>query len=563
MNAAGAARFLRTAARLHPRQVAARLQAALRPAVPAASLDAPGPPPGTLPAAPAFAGLRLHHPGPAASAEAAGIRRGRFTLYGWTRELGHPRPDWMLGERRRDRLFAISLHYHGFAPALAVRSPALFKALIDDWIARCGPGQPGALALAWNPYAAATRIAHWCRAHGAAGAAFWRREPEFHGRFVGSLRRQAALVFERPEWHLLGNHLVRDALGMAAAAAFFGQERAEPAGSLGSRALAFALRVAPGQVLPDGGPAERSPMYHAQVLEDLLAVRTLLEPQGGAALDPLIARMRGALTWMRHPDGQVPLLNDSTLNGAAHPATLGLGPLPQGSRLFPDTGLFVHHGPLASLFFDVGEVGDRWQPGHAHADSLSFECSWKGERLVVDPGAFGYDDDDVRAGDRSTLAHNTLCIDGRDSSECWSIFRVGRRARPRDRAWGGPGPQAWASAAHDGYRFLPGRPLHRRRVAVDARGVSVSDEVRGGGVHQVEAGLLLAPGWSARARPGGWDLRKGPLALRVTVRGPAGVGLSVEDRPYHPGYGVEAPARRLCVRWKGALPLSLEWRLGA
>ena len=38
-------------------------------------------------------------------------------------------------------------------------------------------------------------------------------------------------------------------------------------------------------------------------------------------------------------------------------------------------------------------------------------------------------DDERRRYDRSTAAHNTVSIDGTDSSEVWQIFRVGRRAK--------------------------------------------------------------------------------------------------------------------------------------
>ena len=90
----------------------------------------------------------------------------------------------------------------------------------------------------------------------------------------------------------------------------------------------------------------------------------------------------------------------------------------------------VWHGDPWSVFFDVGEVGPAVQPGHAHADSLTFECSFRGRRLVVDPGSFAYDACARRTYDRGTRSHPTVVIDGADSSEVWHVFRLGRRARP-------------------------------------------------------------------------------------------------------------------------------------
>ena len=104
----------------------------------------------------------------------------------------------------------------------------------------------------------------------------------------------------------------------------------------------------------------------------------------------------------------------------------------RGCQFFPYAGMVVRHGDPWTVFFDVGPVGPDYQPGHAHADTLALETSYRGSRLFVDPGTFAYDRDERRHYDRSTAAHNTVCIDGRDSSEVWHIFRVGRRAYPLD-----------------------------------------------------------------------------------------------------------------------------------
>ena len=59
---------------------------------------------------------------------------------------------------------------------------------------------------------------------------------------------------------------------------------------------------------------------------------------------------------------------------------------------------------------------------------LSFQClvivSWlTPERLYMDR---------ISSDDAGTAAHNTVTIDGEDSSEVWGGFRVARRARPID-----------------------------------------------------------------------------------------------------------------------------------
>ena len=48
-----------------------------------------------------------------------------------------------------------------------------------------------------------------------------------------------------------------------------------------------------------------------------------------------------------------------------------------------------------------------------------------------DSGTSTYERDSERLRQRGTAAHNTVQLGGVDSSEVWSGFRVGRRARPR------------------------------------------------------------------------------------------------------------------------------------
>src|SRR5690606_15807738 len=95
----------------------------------------------------------------------------------------------------------------------------------------------------------------------------------------------------------------------------------------------------------------------------------------------------------------------------------------------------AERGPFV-LFCDVGAIGPDYLPGHAHADSLTFELSVRGQRCVVDSGCSTYAAGPERSRQRGTAAHNTVLVDGEDSSEVWGSFRVARRARARDvAAW--------------------------------------------------------------------------------------------------------------------------------
>ena len=63
-----------------------------------------------------------------------------------------------------------------------------------------------------------------------------------------------------------------------------------------------------------------------------------------------------------------------------------------------------------------------------HADNLSFEWSLGEQRVLVNSGTSLYGVSSERHRQRKTKSHNTVEIDGFDSSEIWSGFRVARRA---------------------------------------------------------------------------------------------------------------------------------------
>jgi uncharacterized heparinase superfamily protein len=128
------------------------------------------------------------------------------------------------------------------------------------------------------------------------------------------------------------------------------------------------------------------------------------------------------------------------------------------------------------VILDVGAIGPDYIPGHAHADTLSFELHVDGMPVIVDSGTSTYEDCTLRHWQRSTRAHNTVEIDGQDSSEVWGSFRVARRARTTVLKES----KDFVEARHDGYRRLPGKPLHKREWRFSARCVQIRDNISGG-----------------------------------------------------------------------------------
>src|SRR5207237_3863965 len=83
---------------------------------------------------------------------------------------------------------------------------------------------------------------------------------------------QALALEARLETHLLANHLMKNIKALMFAGALLGAPESSRWWAKGEKLLKRELAE---QILADGGHFERSPMYHAEALEDLLDIRTL------------------------------------------------------------------------------------------------------------------------------------------------------------------------------------------------------------------------------------------------------------------------------------------------
>lgn len=122
---------------------------------------------------------------------------------------------------------------------------------------------------------------------------------------------------------------------------------------------------------------------------------------------------------------------------------------------------------------DLAEVGPSYLPGHAHADTLSFEASIFGQRVIVNSGTSEYGLGAERLRQRGTPAHSTVTVADEDSSEVWAGFRVARRAHVHDVHV----VDGLAEARHDGYRRLSPAIDHHRRWVLEDTQLAIHDRV--------------------------------------------------------------------------------------
>lgn len=460
---------------------------------------------------------------------------------------------------QQSKLWLYNLHY--FDDLLALDGPRRCdqqRELIKRWIAE----NPPPAGIGWEPYPVSLRIVNWIK---------WQLSGQrLDAAILNSLALQARWLAVHVEWHLLGNHVLANAKALVFAGLFFDCSEAD---AWLQQGLAIYKREFPEQILADGGHFELSPMYHGIILEDLLDLLNLSRCYGRADcpvfrnVPELSGRMRRWLAAMTHPDGGPAFFNDAAFGIAAsrdeieaYADRLGLPSLAvpgEGLHHMSQSGYArLNSGDMAAIL-DVAAIGPEYIPGHAHADTLSFELSLAGERVIVNGGTSTYAPGAEREAQRATRAHSTVEIDGENSSEVWAAFRVARRARVTALIVRSDPP--WAvSARHDGYRRLGGRNVHTRSWRMDERSLTVIDEISG--PHRTAvARFHLAPGVALEVGPdrrSGRILTSKGLAIAWRTNTPAEIAASF----WHPEFGKSFATRSLEVLiGDGRLTTTFQW----
>ncbi|WP_207802601.1 heparinase II/III family protein [Motiliproteus coralliicola] len=473
------------------------------------------------------------------------ISPGKFTFLNVTHEIQDAdwdQPSW-------PKLWRYNLHYFDDLNAVGSNERKAWHQLtLENWIQDNPPGQ----GTGWEPYPTSLRIVNWIKWSLIGNPlSFQQRQ---------SLAIQVRWLHGRLERHILGNHLLANAKALVFAGVFFEGEEAQHWLNTGLRILGEQLDE---QILADGGHFELSPMYQSIVIEDLLDLVHLssiyeedLPVNNWVALLP---KMIGWLRVMTHPDGRISFFNDAALKVAAdiavlekYAASLNIKIVPTAMApylLLKDSGYLRSTLGPAVMLVDIAPVGPSYLPAHGHADTLSFELSLFGRRLLVNSGTSCYGIGSERERQRGTAAHNTLLVDNSDSSEVWAGFRVGRRAEPKllELAYV-PNSQSvdalTVRGSHNGYMYLSGQPEHQRSWQLSASDLLISDTVHGD-VDSAQARYHLHPDWIVEMN-GNLGVIKECDQIVVEIEVLRGRP-HLESGLYHPEFGVSIPNQCLCV----------------
>jgi hypothetical protein len=456
--------------------------------------------------------------------KSASTRRATAIDYRDEREVGNIKYLW---EPNRH------LHLPTLAQAHALTGDARYalaiQAQIDSWISQCPVGR----GPNWvSPLELGIRLINWSLTWQLLGGfrarIFSTPEGEaFRDRWLASIYQHVRMVANNlSRFSSANNHLIGEAAGVYVAASTW--PLWPQFGVWGERCRQVLEEECVRQNAPDGGNREQAFAYQTFVL-DFLLLAGLAARARGEDFSPVywqrVELMIDFLASMTDVAGRLPMVGDAddglVVKLASEPGFSSHGSLiATGAVLFNRSDLAAKAGALdgktatllgaeavrrlaqlkirgrhrfrprqqyaesgyyllgtgfdtpdeVRLLVDAGPLGYLSIAAHGHADALSFLLNVGDREILVDPGTYAYHTDPAwRRYFRSTLAHNTVGIDGEDQSVQAGNFMWNQHARARCIEFDGGGDVQRFVGEHTGFRRLEDPVVHRREIQLDTR----------------------------------------------------------------------------------------------
>lgn len=482
------------------------------------------------------------------------VSNGKATFLNEMRDVSD-RSIW--NDNQIPTLWLYNLHYFDVLSSDISAKEAIN--LIERWIDE----NPQAKGFGWDPYPISLRVVNWIK---------WllsgNKPTE---KMLVSLYNQARVLRKRIENHILGNHLFENLKALLFCGLFFSGKEADGWYHYGFRRLNKQIKE---QILEDGGHFELSPMYHAIILEGMLDIANVMKAFScpmSKMWEEKIYKMMQWLEVMTHPDGDIALFNDAAMKLASTPSSLydyaGLlgfnfeksaciEPRCVESQKLTNTGYARLENSRAVLIVDIGEIGPSYQPGHAHADSLTFELSLRGQRVIVNSGTSLYAAGVLRNFQRSTQAHNTIVINDRNSSNVWGGFRVGQRAHIINSIMEKTDDGASLSASHDGYLKKEGC-VHKRTWALEDDKLVIEDEITGNEMKKIDCLFHFHPDIFLEPHQKEFILKNKADQVLGRIEFDSLLSISTVESQFYPEFGLSSKNVKIIGTLKSRMPIKL------
>lgn len=320
-----------------------------------------------------------------------------------------------------------------------------------------------------HSYPASIRIVNWIK--------FCTRHRIVDPRITASLYEQSHRLAAFPEYEIMGNHLLENGIALVWAGLYLGSS------SFLENGRSIVAHQLPEQILSDGAHFERSPSYASAILKNILELLFLLRHQNAEIdLSKLLeinsSRILSHLFILIKGAPFYPNFNDSNEQMAiSFPDLVGLAQhlgIAYDELALGESGFLRFDGNDFHVIFNSGRLNASYQPGHAHADAFTFILNYKGAPIIVDPGVSVYEVSERRLLERSTGLHNTVSVEGANSVDVWSSFRLAKRCviKTLSKSFND------IEIEHDGY-LNKYKITHNRQLTCSANSVQIIDRLIG------------------------------------------------------------------------------------
>ena len=358
-------------------------------------------------------------------------------------------------------------------PAVTLKQASF---LILDWLSNFSNER----SKAWEPFTLSKRINSWVK---------WLTNNEVQPEIISLMKLSISLQLKRlfvdMEYHKPANHLIENIRGFLAGCTYLITSRQYFNNELEyqlEQIIDEGLKQLNIQVLKDGAHFERSPMYHVHMLEtikDIQKIMLIICKQGfllqeiidkskelARLCDEKITLMKEWLKKMTMPDGEIAQFNDSARIKGIKTDYEEL------TELLESSGFFIKHNRNYSFVLSCSSPMPAFLPEHSHCDILSYELAINGERIIIDSGCSGYDNETLRQMSRETEAHNLPMVQHQEQSDIWGQFNFGKRARITKRTYN-PETSNLEITIEDQF----GQRLERK-IAFSNNNIEISDYLR-------------------------------------------------------------------------------------
>lgn len=339
------------------------------------------------------------------------------------------------------RLFKLNLHYQSFLIDFIIENKEknpistvkFVMSVIYSWVNQNNHFDSESFKCSWNSYCVSNRMVNYIKVY-----CLLKDEISDYDKnqLLKIIYDHFSFLKRNIEYDVSGNHLLENHFSILYASIFFDKKK------LFNKYMKATEKVLNNQILDDGAHYELSTMYHGIIfskLIDLLYYSKLnlyFSKNNFLTFKQILSRM---LSWSYQIEcyNHTPLLNDSSKSLTFSFKKLNImykslfGHFFSEQNIVPlgESGFRKFKTKNYELLIDIGNIGARDVPGHAHADTFNIIIFDKNGPLFIDPGVSTYNNNNYRLNERSTSFHNTVSLDSINSSEIWSSFRVGKQCK--------------------------------------------------------------------------------------------------------------------------------------